>query len=89
MTALIVTVSLAVASAVGPRLILPALSVLLLGIGFFVAFVHRRDPANSERLTYKDVGAALVFIAFAAALISSPTDFLLLTGSSDQATSLP
>ena len=70
----------------GPAgLILPALSIVLLAIGFAIAAAHWNDPADSRRLTYKDVGAALVFAAFAAALMSDPGHLAALSERTTQA----
>lgn len=60
----------------GPALVLPVLSGVLLVTGFVVALTHWSDSDHSPRLTFKDVGAALVFAGFAAALISDPHHWL-------------
>lgn len=78
-------VALVTAWAAGPGLVLPVLSGVLLVSGLVIAFMHWGDPASSPRLTFKDVGAALVFAVFAAALISDPSHYLPLTGASNQA----
>ena len=78
-------VALVAAWAAGSGLVLPVLGGVLLVSGLVIASMHWGDPANSPRLTFKDVGAALVFATFAAALISDPSHFLPLTGVSNQA----
>ena len=66
----------ALAASGAAPLILPALSLVLLAVGLLIAATHWNDPASSKRLTYKDVGAALVFAGFAAALMSDPAHFV-------------
>jgi len=63
-------VTLVVAWTAGPGLVLPVLSGVLLASGLVIALISRGDPADSPQLTFTDVGAALVFAGFAAALIS-------------------
>jgi hypothetical protein len=63
-----------------PRpLILPALSVLLLGIAF-VAW--RRPKPHQSQLSYWDLAGAVTFVGIAAALLSEPDQALpLMEGS--------
>jgi hypothetical protein len=51
-------------------LILPILSVVLLGGGFTLALAVWRRPVPAGQLCYRDVAAALVFCGFVAALLS-------------------
>jgi hypothetical protein len=69
-------ITVATASTAGPGLVLPVLSGVLLVAGFVLALTNGNDSARSPRLTFKDVGAALVFAGFAAALISDPSHWL-------------
>ena len=75
-TMVVVVIMVATAWTAGPGLVLPVLSGVLLFPGFVLALIHRNDFARSPRLTFKDVGAALVFAGFAAALISDPSHLL-------------
>jgi hypothetical protein len=53
-----------------PALILPVASLVLLLAGFGVALACWHRPAQRRRLGYRDVAGALIFLGFAAAILS-------------------
>ena len=53
-----------------PVLILPVASLVLLLVGFGVALACWHRPAQRRRLGYRDVAGVLVFLGFAAAILS-------------------
>ncbi len=66
----IVAAVLLTASKLFVALILPVISMLSLTIGFSLALAYWKLPSSSKLFTFRDAGAMLVFIGFAAALLS-------------------
>ena len=77
-TLLVLAATIVGAAHVPGPLFLPALSVLLLVCGFAIALAAliRREPQEARSLTHWDQAGFLLFVGFAASMLSDPGEVI-------------